>query len=72
MTTTYSERGPNTSTSRLLLTAKEAAYSLSISERKLWELTDDGRIPYIRIDRSVRYSVEDLARWIEEHRKGGE
>lgn len=48
-----------------LLTAREAAERLSICERKLWSLTvPRGRLPCVRIARSVRYSVDDLDEFI--------
>ena len=53
-------------TPRLLLTAREAAESLSISERKLWELTNCGVIKVVRIGRSVRYSRAALEDFIAE------
>jgi excisionase family DNA binding protein len=53
------------SISPLLLTAKEASAVLSISERKLWELTNRREVPCIRIGRAVRYSLADLSKWIE-------
>ncbi len=49
---------------RLLLPPPEAAESLSISERKLWEQTKLGNIPCVRIGRCVRYSPETLRAWI--------
>jgi len=48
----------------LLLRSKEAAKALSISARKLWALTASKQIEVVRIDRSVRYSVESLNRFI--------
>ena len=55
----------------LLLTPKEAASTLSISARKLWGLTASGEIPHVRIGRSVRYPVDDLQRWIDDQKTGG-
>ena len=49
----------------LLLKPPEAAKTLAISPRKLWELTDSGEIPCIRIGRAVRYSLEDLRAWVQ-------
>ena len=49
---------------QLLLRPNEAAQVLAISPRKLWELTDCGEMPCVRIGRAVRYSVEDLKAWI--------
>jgi predicted DNA-binding transcriptional regulator AlpA len=57
-----------TGTPTLLLTARDAAKSLAISEKNLWSLTTPrGPIPAIRVgERSVRYSVAALQRWIDE------
>ncbi len=49
----------------LLLKPKDAAKVLSISPRKLWALTASQQIEVVRIDRSVRYSIESLNRFIE-------
>jgi excisionase family DNA binding protein len=49
----------------LLLKSREAAKTLCISERKLWELTRKGKIPHVRIDRAVRYDTRDLQAWVE-------
>ena len=57
--------------SSLLLTPREAAKALAISERKLWGMKASGEIPHVRLGRSVRYPVADLERWIAEQTKGG-
>ncbi len=56
---------------RLLLKPPDAAKSLEISVRKLAELTKRGLIPAVRIDRSVRYSVADLADFVAKARAVG-
>lgn len=50
----------------LLLTARDAARALAISEKTLWSLTTPrGPIPAIRVgERSLRYSVRALEEWI--------
>ena len=48
-----------------LLTVREAAGLLRISDRTLFTLTKDGQIPSVRVGRGVRYDEQDLARWIE-------
>jgi predicted DNA-binding transcriptional regulator AlpA len=50
----------------LLLTARESAKALSVSEKTLWSLTTPrGPIPAIRVgERSLRYSVRALEEWI--------
>ena len=57
----------NTSTSPTprLLSTKQAAKYLAISERKLWQLTKDNRVPAIKFDRLVRYDLVDLNNFIE-------
>jgi excisionase family DNA binding protein len=47
----------------ILINATEAARLLSISERKLWQLTKDGDVPSVRIDKCVRYRIADLEEW---------
>lgn len=51
--------------SPILIDSREAARLLSISPRKLWELTNVGEIPSLRIGRAVRYRVADLEAWTE-------
>jgi excisionase family DNA binding protein len=48
--------------SKLLLTHREAAKMLSLSERTLWKLAQTGVIPAVRFpgNRAVRYSREAL------------
>ena len=43
---------------------KSAAAYLAISERKLWQMTKDGRICAIKFDRVVRYDIVDLDEFI--------
>lgn len=56
--------------SKVLLLRKEAAAVLSISERTLWKLSKSKklapseRIPFIRLGRSVRYSIDDIREWV--------
>ena len=51
----------------LLLTPREAAGALRVSEKTLWNWTSPrGSIPVIRVGaRSVRYSVAACQQWIE-------
>ena len=62
----------NTPTPALLLTPPQAAEALAISPRKLWSMTASGEIPHIRLGRSVRYPVDDLQRWIDDQKEGGD
>jgi excisionase family DNA binding protein len=62
----YSAPGEGPGLGNRLLNAREAAKTLGISERKLWDLAHRGKIPCVRIDRAIRYSLRDLEAWIEE------
>ena len=52
-----------------LMKIKQAAEYLSISERKLWNLSKSGRILTVRIDRSVRFDRDDLDAFISDAKK---
>lgn len=52
-------------TDKLLVTSREAAAMLSISERTLWSLTQDGIIPCRRVGRAVRYCISTLKAFAE-------
>jgi hypothetical protein len=50
---------------KLLLTSVEAAESLSISPRTLWQLTKDGAVRALKCGkRGERYAPEDLAEYV--------
>jgi excisionase family DNA binding protein len=53
----------------LLLKVEEAARKLVISPRTLWQLTRDGKIRCVRINRLVRYDLQDLLAYIEKQKK---
>ena len=48
-----------------LVKVKAAADYLAISERKLWDLSQNGIIPVVRLGRATRYDLIDLDRFIE-------
>ena len=53
-----------------LMTFKEAADYLRISERTLWGLTAPrGDLPCIHFGRCVRYCPSDLSDWISSHQR---
>lgn len=54
-----------------LLTPKQAAEALAISPRKLWGMTASGEISSVRLGRAVRYSVEDLQRFVASRSREG-
>lgn len=49
-----------------LLTVLQVAQALAISRAKAYALVESGRLPCIRIDRSVRVSVTALNRWLQQ------
>ena len=50
----------------MLLTARQAAKALCMSERTLYSLTKAGDIPAVRFGgRNVRYDPRDLDDWIQ-------
>ncbi|MEW4452749.1 helix-turn-helix domain-containing protein [Bremerella sp. JC817] len=58
----------------LLISPREAAKLLSVSQRKLWAMTfeDEPALPHLKMGRLVRYSMTELQRWIEaQQQKGG-
>ena len=58
-------------TSTLLLTRRQAAQALAISERTLWTLTDSGEIPCVRLGKCVRYRISILGAYLEAIEEGG-
>lgn len=53
-----------------LLTYREAAGVLGVSERKVWTLVDEGRLPAVRFGRNVRIDPADLRAFIERAKSG--
>lgn len=55
----------STYTPKLLLTLREAAEQLAVSERTLWSLAKQKAIPSIRVGpRGLRFRFESLQNWI--------
>jgi len=48
-----------------LLTYREAGKILGVSERTVWQLVHDGKLPAVRFGRTVRIDPADLRRFIE-------
>ena len=51
---------------RLLLRVPEAARAIGLSRSKTYELIHEGVIPTIKIGRSVRISLKELERWVDD------
>lgn len=56
--------------SPLLVDELQAASMLGISQRTLWDYRNRGEIPVVRLGRLVRFSVDDLRKFIESKRVG--
>lgn len=59
------------SVERVLLKPEEAAAAMGISPRLLWQLTNEGDLPVVRIGRSVRYDPADLRAWVQSQKTRG-
>jgi len=59
---------------KLAMRPREAAKAIGLSERTLWTLTNQGKIPHIRLGRAVLYPVDTLCEWLAEGSRigGGE
>jgi excisionase family DNA binding protein len=53
-----------------LISRKAAAAFLGISERLLWTISHEGRIPVVRIGRKLLYDRADLVDFIELAKRG--
>lgn len=49
-----------------LLTPRETAKRLAISDRHLFGLTRTGQLPCVRVGKCVRYNVETILKWVRE------
>ena len=60
----------NTNIGHRLVKVKDAANYLAISERKLWDLSQNGIIPVVRLGRAIRYDLIDLDNFIRKMKSG--
>ncbi len=49
----------------LAMRVREAAKAIGISERTLWQRTEDGYVPHIRRGKIVLYPVDALRDWLQ-------
>lgn len=47
-----------------VLTLREGADFLRISERKAWEMVDKKLLPHFRVGNQIRFHLDDLRHWI--------
>ena len=48
----------------LAMKPRQAAKSLGISERLLWEWTNRGIVPHVRLGKRIVYPVDSLRDWL--------
>ena len=53
-----------------ILTIREVADYLKVTERTLYRLVQDGKLPAFKVGNSWRFRREDLERWISERSRG--
>ncbi|MGD2109738.1 MAG: helix-turn-helix domain-containing protein [Phycisphaerae bacterium] len=52
---------------KALLSVKDVAAALSVSQRSIWKLASTGRIcAPVRLGRSVRWRADDIAQWVQQ------
>jgi len=51
---------------RVTLTVDELAAMLGVERKSLYSCVKRGKIPHIRIGRSIRFSRKRIERWLEE------
>jgi hypothetical protein len=57
----------------LSMRPKEAAKALGICERTLWEMTQKGVVPHIRLsEKIILYSVDSLKAWLQQQTQNNE
>jgi excisionase family DNA binding protein len=65
-----SRHEPSPSQIDRLLTYRQAAEVLGVSERSIWTLVDQGTLPAVRFGRSVRIDPADLRAFIDRAKAG--
>jgi len=58
--------------SETILTIKEVADYLKVTERTLYRLAQEGKIPAFKVGGSWRFRREDLDRWIQDQTNAAE
>ena len=57
---------------RLALGLRDAAKALSLSERTVWAMAHDGRLPVVRVGSRLLFPVSMLAAWLEREAHAGQ
>lgn len=53
-----------------ILTIRDVADYLKVTERTLYRLVQDGKLPAFKVGNSWRFRRDDLERWISEQSRG--
>ena len=54
---------------REIWTVEDVARFLKISKSYAYKLAELGKIPYVKLGKSLRFDKEDVIRWFEEQKK---
>jgi len=52
------------------LTVEEVAERMSVSKAWLYRQAKAGKVPHIRFGSVIRFSLDDINRWVIEHKQG--
>ena len=63
--------GTEPETPCLAMRPREAAKALGISERLLWDWTNKGVVPHVRLGKAILYPVDSLREWLKREAKQG-
>ena len=58
------------SSEKSFLTVEEVAERMSVSKAWLYRQAKAGKVPHIRFGSVIRFSLDDINRWITEHKQG--
>jgi excisionase family DNA binding protein len=61
-----SSTGTGPETPCLAMRPREAAKALGISERLLWDWTNRGIVPHVRLGKAILYPVDVLQEWLKQ------
>jgi excisionase family DNA binding protein len=51
-----------------LLTPKDLARTLKVSKQAVYAWVEGGKIPFIRIEKCIRFDPEEIKEWLKERR----
>ena len=60
----------STTVNALLISERDAAVKLGVSERTLFNMRQDQQVPFVRVRTRVMYSPAALEKWIESREQG--